>query len=117
MVVNNFHFVCIPITPQKTDSPLIVDANAVSSPPIPHQTFQPITRRYAQLADVRGGVKQDQFPLGPTPDRKWQPTRPLPSKDPFRIAITETLDHALGMIARRANSVKHNGLERPALPD
>ena len=48
MVINNFNLVGVPVQPHKTNSPLIVDANAVLTSAIAAQSFQSIARWDAQ---------------------------------------------------------------------
>src|SRR5580698_9915822 len=51
VVVNDFDFVGIAISPLKADSPLIVDANAPLSFAISVELFQTVSRRLRQLFD------------------------------------------------------------------
>jgi len=48
VVINNFNLVGVPVQPHKTNSPLIVDANAVLTSPIAAQSFQSIARWHTQ---------------------------------------------------------------------
>ena len=50
MVIDNFHFQGVAAIPQKTDSPLIIDANIVLTPTVTSQDFEPIAWRDAQIA-------------------------------------------------------------------
>jgi hypothetical protein len=50
------------VTPDKTDSPLIVDPNRVLSFTIAPQGFQLISWRRAQNTQLRGCVKLEQLP-------------------------------------------------------
>jgi len=52
------------LTPDKTDSPLIIDPNRVLPFPIASQCFQLISRRRSQHAQLRRSVKLEQFPQG-----------------------------------------------------
>ena len=61
MIIDDFHFVTIAVAPNKTDSPLIVDANRVLPFTIASQCFQLISRRRRQDAQLRGCVKLEQL--------------------------------------------------------
>jgi hypothetical protein len=52
------------LTPDKTDSPLIIDPNRVLPFPIVSQCFQLIFRRRSQNAQLRRSVNLEQFPQG-----------------------------------------------------
>jgi len=54
----------MPITPDKTDSPLFVDPNRVLSFAIATQTFELISGRRRQNAQLCGCMKLEQFPDG-----------------------------------------------------
>ena len=62
MIIDDFHFVTMAITPNKTDSPLIVDTNRVLPFTIASQCFQLISGRRRQNVQLRGGVKLEQLP-------------------------------------------------------
>jgi hypothetical protein len=56
------------LTPDKTDSPLIIDPNRVLPFPITSQCFQLISRRRSQNTQLRRSVKLEQFPQGDSLD-------------------------------------------------
>jgi hypothetical protein len=49
------------IPPDEAESPLIIDANAVLTHPIPLQRFQPVTRRDPEVIQPPSRVKIQQF--------------------------------------------------------
>lgn len=49
MVVNDLDFLWPSCGPPKTDPPLVVDSNAVLTPPIAFQRLEPVSRRNPQL--------------------------------------------------------------------
>jgi hypothetical protein len=61
MVVNDLNFEGMPIAPNKADAPLIVDADAVLSLPIPFQTFQTVSRQCRERSEIGCGIKDIQF--------------------------------------------------------
>jgi len=52
------------LTPDKTDSPLIIDPNRVLPFPIASQCFQLIPRWRSQNVQLRRSVNLEQFPQG-----------------------------------------------------
>ena len=64
MIIHDFYFVRLPLTPFETNSPLIVDAYAVLSSPFSLQRFQSVARRYPQSRQIGRGVNHPQFSHG-----------------------------------------------------
>ena len=81
MIIDDFHIVAMALTPDKTDSPLIIDPNRVLPFPIASQCFQLISRRRSQNAQLRRSVKLEQFPQG----------NPLDGTTPPAVVIVEQL--------------------------
>ena len=80
VIINDFHVVAVAVTPDKTDSPLLVDPNRVLPFPVASQRFQLIPRGRSQYAKFRGRVKLEQFPQGESPDRTKPPAVPITKK-------------------------------------
>jgi hypothetical protein len=57
MIIDDFHIVAMAVTPNKTDSPLVIDPNRVLSFPITSQCFPLISGRRSQNAQFSGGMK------------------------------------------------------------
>ncbi len=53
MIVHNFYVIGVPLEPDKTETPLIIDPNTVLSLPLATQCFQAITRRCREVAQFR----------------------------------------------------------------
>ncbi len=64
MIIYNFYTVGVPIPPFKADTPLVVDANAMLTFPLPYQFFQAIGRRNAQVLEREGSVQHTQLSQG-----------------------------------------------------
>jgi hypothetical protein len=83
MVVNNPNIFGAVLAPAKTNSPLVVDANAVLSLPIAFQRFKPIRRWCQQVPQFRCIVQHLQFAycddidIGKSPDAFSALQRPL----------------------------------------
>jgi hypothetical protein len=69
MIIDDFNFVTVAITPNKTDSPLIVDPSRVLPFTITSQRLQLIPGRSRQNVQLCGCVKLEQFPDGNALDR------------------------------------------------
>lgn len=82
MVIDNFDFKRVAVLPQKTDSPLIIYANAVLTRSPTLQFFQPVSRRDSQVVQTRGGVNRDEFPQHQTMEGDWETTNRFTAKQP-----------------------------------
>ena len=63
MIIHDFHFVGIPLAPDKTDAPLVVDADAVLSSSAAVKRFQVIAWWRPQIPKLRGNVQLSQLTL------------------------------------------------------
>ena len=61
MVVDDLDLVCMALSPDKTDSPLIVDPDGVLSFARASQSFKAISRWYAKVVDSPGVVEYTQL--------------------------------------------------------
>jgi hypothetical protein len=55
VVVDDFYVVGVAVTPSETDTPLVVDPDAVLAFAIAFEGFEPIGRRYAQIIQGDAG--------------------------------------------------------------
>lgn len=94
MVVHDLNVVGIPVAPNKADTPLIVDPNAVLSLSVSVERFQPIARRRCQVPQISGNIQLAQLPLS-YPLESLKPFYMLPGMKPFRLPRPERLDHQL----------------------
>jgi len=62
VIVDDFDIVAMALTPDKTDSPLIIDPHRVLPFPIASQCFQLISRWRSQNAQLCRSVNLEQFP-------------------------------------------------------
>jgi hypothetical protein len=61
VIIHNLRFVRVPFPPNKTETPLVVDPNAVLPLPVAAQCLQPIPRRRCQIAQFRGAIQLPQL--------------------------------------------------------
>ncbi len=94
VVVSQFDAQCVSRRPDKTDPPLVVDADTILSFAITGQFFQPVATRNSQIVNSLGRIDHVQFPLRGTLNRQLQARHTLASKDLFGLPIVETFDHA-----------------------
>ena len=57
MIVHELDRVCVTVLPDKADTPLVVDANAVLPRPVALQRLEPVARREAQSVKARRGME------------------------------------------------------------
>jgi hypothetical protein len=92
VVVHDFDLVSAVVVPNKTDSPLIVDANAVLSFSIALQGFQVIARWHSQTDQFRYGVQLQQLAPSHALDMV-EPGHHLASKQSLSVGTNERMDH------------------------
>jgi hypothetical protein len=64
MVINDFDFIRIAISPLKTDAPLVVYPNAVLASAIARKLLQTTTRGRTKIVQTRRGIKHYELPVG-----------------------------------------------------
>jgi hypothetical protein len=64
MIVHDFNIKHIAALKPEADTPLFIDADAVTALPVALQGFQPIARRHTQKIKCGGGMKLLQFTHG-----------------------------------------------------
>lgn len=85
MVINDFHIIDVAIIPDKADSILIVDANAMLALPVAFQRLKPISWQCGQKLKCRRCVKHFEFPPRRSLNRLKTPDT-LTKKQPFAIS-------------------------------
>jgi len=61
MVIGDFDPIRVAIRPRKTDSPLVVDADAVLPFPVAPEALQPVSRRHPKVFEVTGIIQYSQL--------------------------------------------------------
>jgi hypothetical protein len=72
MVVYNFNFVGVSGHPFETNSPLLVDSDAMLPFPVALQGFQCVSRRNPEIFEPNCGIQELQFMQGLLLDVAWQ---------------------------------------------
>jgi hypothetical protein len=97
VIIDDLYVVGVPFAPNKAQTPLVVDPNAVLSLSVAMQGFQAISRRRCQVSQFRGGIHLPKLPARDTLDCLKAPARLPRVKSPgFRGA--ERLNHNLEYI-------------------
>ena len=95
MVVDNLNVHGIAINPLETDSPLIIDANAILSRPVAPKLLQMIGRRHAKVVQPDGIIDHPQLAQRSLLDVGRQFPRALTRVYLFGFGVFEGLYHAL----------------------
>ena len=105
MVVGNLDVMCFAIEPAKTESPLIVDANAVLPCSIAGQFLQAIAWGNSQVFQRIGGIEQRQFTKRGALEFTGEFFDAFAPKETFGVLVRESPYHDV-IIAPRVNNVK-----------
>jgi hypothetical protein len=62
MIIDNFDVLRSAISPDETDSPLLVDSDAMLTSPIADQSLHPVSRNHRHIFQFLGVVEHSQFP-------------------------------------------------------
>jgi hypothetical protein len=104
VVVHDFDLVSAVVEPNKTDSPLIVDANAVLSFSFALQGFQVIARWHSQTDQFSDSMQLQQLAPSHALD-VVEPGHHLASKQSLGVGTNERMDHG-AILFRVTESVK-----------
>src|SRR5450432_309513 len=61
VIICNLHVVGVSVAPQKTDTPLVVDAYAVLPRTVTFQLMKSVTRRHSQIRQTFGRVQHQKL--------------------------------------------------------
>jgi hypothetical protein len=106
MIVHDFDFIRVAISPNKANSPFFVDADRMLPLPIASQSFQLITWRGSKDAELRCSMQLQQFAQG----HPFKGTKALAAvilKQRFSVPGAKALDH-LQIVPRIALYVKRS---------
>jgi hypothetical protein len=93
VIVDDFHVIRIPVVPAKTDSPLIINPNAVLADAGAFKLFESIARRHSQFCEPLSGIDNAELAEHGALQLGWVSTDGLSLEEPFGIAIAEAVDH------------------------
>jgi hypothetical protein len=98
MVVNDFHIISVAFAPPETNSPLLVDPDAILSFPITSQGFQLVAGWHSKRVERDSGVKHIEFAQGHTLDCFETATFACPFQR-FGVAASISQNHSLSQIS------------------
>ncbi len=94
VIVNDLNVIAVTVVPAKTETPLVVNTNAVLARPVALQSFQMISRRTGHIIQNDSAVQLAQFSLR-NPFNGAEAGGALPLMETLRISTAEALDHPL----------------------
>lgn len=92
MVVDDLHFVCVSVPPNKANPPLFVYPNAVLALAVPLQRFEAVTGWRGKVPKLRGGIEYAQLPSRDTLDPGKAPDA-FAGVQPLRVVGAEAFNH------------------------
>jgi hypothetical protein len=95
VVIDNFDFIRVTLTPGETYSPLIVDPNAPLPGPIPSKFLEPVRRRNGKVFESRRSIEHAQLSESDALQIRRQPPRALQVEELLGFAIRPTAYHRL----------------------
>jgi hypothetical protein len=81
MIIDDLDVVCVSVTPTKTNSPLIVNPNAVLTFAAAFKRLEPISGRNHHLPELRRSMQTQQFTAGDTLNVRRKLARGLSQKN------------------------------------
>ena len=93
VVINDLDLLGFTFAPDKADAVLIVDSDAVLSPSVAFESFQPVSRRAVQVFKVCSGVKHYEFSVRSLLNGLGYLSGMLPFEDPFGLFVLEACYH------------------------
>jgi hypothetical protein len=93
MVIDDFNVVCFPVSPNKTQTILIVDANAMLALAISGHGFQTVSRRRPKIFQAISGIKLRNLLQSRSAKVCRNPPTLAGIPQQLRIGVREALDH------------------------
>lgn len=93
MVVNDLDLERIAVLPAETNSPLIIDADAVLSGSITTELLEPIPGRHAQIRKCFRGINRDELTQHRAQQVGRVATHRLAAEERLGVSVAEALDH------------------------
>ena len=92
MVIDDLDVKNIPIFESKTESPLVVNANAPLTFTIATQCLKSVARRDAEVIESKSAIKHLQFAFG-NPGQRFEFSRAFTFEQGLRVFAAESFDH------------------------
>jgi hypothetical protein len=93
VIVGELYLVGLPVAPSETDSPLIVDPDAVLTFPVPAQNLEAVARDGAQLVETLCRMEHLELPPGPRDEPMVDAPHIAALEQRRRASVSEAPDH------------------------
>jgi hypothetical protein len=93
VIVNDLDVVRIPVLPAEADPPLIIDADAVLTSPIPFELLEAVPGRHPKIGELFGRVDRDQLPEHRALERRRVAADGLTAEQARRVSVAKAVDH------------------------
>ena len=94
VIIGDFDFIRSVSLPEKTNTPLIVDPDAMLPDPIRMQHLQPVSWWGTQVLEIRRVIEHGQFPLRRLPEA-GEFLDHLSGKELLRLFVPKPSDHVI----------------------
>lgn len=95
MVIDDFNFMRAIRLPLEADAPLVVDADGVLTSPVSVESFEPVSRRNAELKQLRDRIELGQLSQSRALNIRRKGTDLLQLEQAGSFVAGEGTDHAL----------------------
>src|SRR5689334_13617564 len=92
VIIHDLHCEGVPFAPRKTNTPLVIDADAVLALPITFKPLQSVSRQCRERCESRRGVEHVQFPKGLALNG-LEPANGFSMEEALGISASEGPDH------------------------
>ena len=110
VVVDDFDFIGMIVSPFKTDAPLVVDADTILTASVAAQSLKPIARRVCQISEGHGPVKGADLAKDDTLDRSELPAV-KPAEYLLCVSVPKGANHTF-ILSRSTRRVQRHSLSR-----
>jgi hypothetical protein len=93
MIIDDLNTLCMPISPEKANSPLVIDANAMLPLAIPFERLKPIRRRQPEIFQPDCCVNRVQLHKCPLLNLSRESFHEFSFKDSLGVGIAKGLNH------------------------
>lgn len=101
MIINDLDVPCVPVEPDETDPPAIVDADTVPALAVAPKGLEAIAGRNRHVLQYDGTVQHNEFPVRREVQLRRQALEGLPLKQRLGLFVGKRSDHAMHHTKRR----------------
>ena len=93
MIINNLDLEGIAVSPAKTDSPLVIDANTVLAGAVAFELLQAVAGWDPEIVELLGGIHDAELPEHESVEFGRKASDAFALEQSLRVAIGEAQDH------------------------